>query len=64
MAVSSEAKIVDKYSIDFGILYSRVCENRIEFMDVRRLIIYQAESQTTNLTLTEDSNRYSRLVLV
>lgn len=35
MAVSSEAKIVDKYSIDFGILYSRVCENRIEFMDVR-----------------------------
>lgn len=24
MAVSSEAKIVDTYSIDFGILYSRV----------------------------------------
>lgn len=34
MAVSSEAKIVDKYSIDFGILYSRVCESRIEFKDV------------------------------
>lgn len=28
MAVSSEAKIVDKYSIDFGILYSRVMDVR------------------------------------
>lgn len=29
MAVSSEAKIVEGYSIDFGILYSRSCESRI-----------------------------------
>lgn len=35
MAASSEAEIVEKYSIDFGIFYSRGCESRIKFMVVR-----------------------------